>query len=283
MESEKIKCSSTKHKENNAISYCEECKIYLCNKCEKPHSELFENHHQFKLDTNISELFTGLCKVENHFEILEFFCKNHNQLCCGLCITKIKGKKYGQHSDCEICFIENIKEEKKNKLNENIKNLQDLTNSLINNIDELKLMFEKINKNKEELKLYVQKIFTKLRNALNEREDELLLAIDNKFNDNFGKENIIEESIKLPNKIKKNLEKEKISENDWNDVNKLSSLINYCIKIEMDIKSINDLNDNIKNSEKFNDNEINFTPENESIDKFIQSIKSFGDILLSLS
>ena len=81
---------------------------------------------------------------------------------------------------------------------------------------------------------------------MNEREDELLLAIDNKFNDNFGKENIIEESIKLPNKIKKNLEKEKISENDWNDANKLSSLINYCINIEMDIKSINDLNDNIK-------------------------------------
>ena len=49
----------------------------------------------------------------------------------------------------------------------------------------------------------------------------------------------------------------------------------------MDIKSINDLNDNIKNSQKFNDNEINFTPENESIDKFIQSIKSFGDIAIT--
>ena len=39
-------------------------------------------------------------------------------------------------------------------------------------------MFEKINNKKEELKLYVQKIFTKLRTALNEREDELLLSID---------------------------------------------------------------------------------------------------------
>ena len=142
-------------------------------------------------------------------------------------------------------------------------------------------MFEKINKKKEELKLYVQKIFTKLRTALNEREDELLLIIDKKFNDNFCKENIIEESIELPNKIKKNLEKEKISENDWNDANKLSSLINYCINIEMDIKNINDLNDNIKNSQKFNDNEIKFTPENEYIDKFIQSIKSFGDIAIT--
>ena len=212
---------------------------------------------------------------------MEFFCKGHNELCCVCCISKLDNKGYGQHKDCDVCQIESIKEEKKNNLNGNIKNLQDLTNSLINNIDELKLMFEKINKKKEELKLYVQKIFTKLRTALNEREDELLLAIDNKFNDNFCKENIIEESIKLPNKIKNNLEKEKISENDWEDVNKLSSLINYCINIEMDIKSINDLNDNIKNSQKFNDNEINFTPENESVDKFIQSIKSFGDIAIT--
>ena len=178
MESEKIKCSSTKHKENSAISYCEECKIYLCNRCEKPHSELFENHHQFKLDNNISELFTGLCKVENHFENLEFFCKNHNQLCCGLCITTIKGKKYGQHSDCEICFIENIKEEKKNKLNENITILEELSQTLNESINKLKVIFEKINSNKEELKLNIQKIFTKIRNALNDREDELLLEVD---------------------------------------------------------------------------------------------------------
>ena len=49
----------------------------------------------------------------------------------------------------------------------------------------------------------------------------------------------------------------------------------------MDIKNINDLNDNIKNCQKFNHYEIKFTPENESIDKFIQSIKSFGDIAIT--
>ena len=272
------KCSNEEHKE--AILYCQQCKIFMCNKCLNNHKELFKNHQLNNLDKN-NDIFIDLCKKPGNEKKMEFFCKGHNELCCVCCISKLDNKGYGQHKDCDVCQIENIKEEKKNKLNENIKNLQDLTNSLINNIDELKLMFEKINKNKEELKLYVQKIFTKLRNALNEREDELLLSIDNKFNDNFGKENIIEESIKLPNKIKKNLEKEKISENDWNDVNKLSSLINYCINIEMDIKSINDLNDNIKNSQKFNDNEINFTPENESIDKFIQSIKSFGDIAIT--
>ena len=74
---------------------------------------------------------------------MEFFCKGHNELCCVCCISKLDNKGYGQHKDCDICQIESIKEEKKNK------NLQDLTNSLNNNIDELKLMFEKINKKKK--------------------------------------------------------------------------------------------------------------------------------------
>ena len=142
----------------------------------------------------------------------------------------------------------------------------------------MQILFEKINKNKEELKLYVQKVFTKLRSAINEREDELLKEIDNKFNDNFCSEDIIEESIKLPNKIKKYLEKGKLSDKDWNDSNKLSSLINDCINIEKNIININMLDDNINKCKKYDQVKINFTPENEGVDKFIQSIKSFGGI-----
>ena len=48
----------------------------------------------------------------------------------------------------------------------------------------------------------------------------------------------------------------------------------------MDIKNINDLKDSVSKCQKFNDYEIKFTPENESIDKLIQSIKSFGDITI---
>ena len=146
------KCSIKVHKEINAILYCERCQIFMCNKCLNYHKELFDNHKLINLDNN-NEIFIDLCKKVGHEKKYEFFCKNHNELCCGLCISKLEDKGYGQHKDCDICSIENIKEEKKNKLNENIKNLQDLTNNLIKNIDELKLMFEKINKNKEEFKL----------------------------------------------------------------------------------------------------------------------------------
>ncbi len=142
-------------------------------------------------------------------EKLEYYCKNHNIICCGLCITKIKGKNKGQHKDFDVCFIEDIKDDKKNKLKSNFKQLEELSKTLEETINSLKRIIEKINENKEELKIQIQKIFTKIRNELNEREDKLLLEVDKKFEEKFFNENIIKESEKMPNKIKACLEKKK--------------------------------------------------------------------------
>ena len=132
MEKSNIKCSSINHKENDAILFCQDCKIYMCKKCESFHSELFQKHTQFNIKTNKEEkeVFTGLCMENNHFIELKFFCKTHNKLCCSECITKIKGEGYGQHTDCNICPLKDIKEEKINKLKENNKILEDLSSNI---------------------------------------------------------------------------------------------------------------------------------------------------------
>ena len=104
MDNKNLKCSLKKHEEINATSYCQECKIYMCNKCENYHSELFQNHHEYKLDKNINEIFTGFCQEKNHLEKLEFYCKNHNKLCCSSCIAKIKREGKSQHTDCNVCL-----------------------------------------------------------------------------------------------------------------------------------------------------------------------------------
>ena len=41
---EEKKCFSKKHEEIAANHYCENCKLYMCNKCEKIHSDFFQNH-----------------------------------------------------------------------------------------------------------------------------------------------------------------------------------------------------------------------------------------------
>ena len=106
------------HQEIDAINFCQECKKYLCNKCEKLHSSLFTEHHPYSLDKDPKDIFTGLCNIENHSGKLDFYCKNHNELCCAYCITKIKKEGLGQHTDCNICVIEDLFEEKKKKFRE---------------------------------------------------------------------------------------------------------------------------------------------------------------------
>ena len=113
MENKNIKCSFEEHKDIYAIYYCQECKIYLCNKCDNFHKNLFKNHYKYNLDKDSKDIFINICNEKNHPNKLEYYCKNHNILCCAACIAKIEGKGNGQHKNCDICFIENIKEEKK--------------------------------------------------------------------------------------------------------------------------------------------------------------------------
>ena len=271
------KCSSKEHPEINAIFYCQICKIYMCNKCENIHEKLCYNHSPYNLKENINEIFTGICKEKNHLNDLDYFCKNHNTLCCAACISKIKGKGNGQHSDCDICFIENISNEKRNKLKNNIKLLEDLSNSLNKTIIDLKNILEKNEKEKENLKSNIQNIFTKLRSALNEREDELLLEVDNKFDNILSCKDFIKEGENLPKKVNKYLEKGKFIDNQWKDDN-LKSMINDCINIEINIDYINKINRDLNdyNSKKIN---FKFNPEEEKqISEFIGSIKNFGNL-----
>ena len=272
------KCSSKKHTDINAISYCQECNIFMCNKCINHHDEVLEFHHKYNLnEQNINEIFTGICKEPKHKEELIYYCKMQNQLCCAACLSKIKDKINGQHTNCNVCSIEEIENEKKSKLKENIKYLEDCSTKIENSINKLKILFEETNKNKEELKIKVSKIFTQIRNFINEREDKILLEIDNKFDNLYFKEEIIHHCENLPSKIKKSQEKGKLIEKEWNN-NKLSELLNDCINIENTIEQIKEMNESI---EKFNSNKIkiNFLPEKENeLNEFLEKIKIFGKL-----
>ena len=267
-----IKCSLIDHKEIDAISFCQKCQIYMCKECEKYHSKYLKHHHIFEINKNDSQIFTGLCEEENHFYELKYFCKTHNKLCCSECITKIKTRKIGQHTDCSIYLIEDIEKEKKEKLEENIKCLEDLSINLQQSINEIKKVFEKIEKEKEEIKVNIQKIFTKLRNYINEKEDELLLIVNNKFEEEFFDEKIIKECEKLPNKINKSLEKGKIIKEKWNE-NYLNLLINDCLNIEENINEINKIKDNIKKTNSIN-NDLQLLLKEEEINPILEKIKN---------
>ena len=271
---EKEKCSLNEHEDINAKSFCQQCNIYMCSKCEKVHSGLLKHHATYNLDMNFKDIFTGLCKIKNHSLKLEYFCKDHNQLCCIACFSKLRIRGNGKHKNCKIFHINKIKKSKKNKLVENLTFLEELPNKLEQSINELKSLFEIINKNKENLKIEIQKLFTKIRNSLNDREDQLLLEVDKNYNDLFFKEELIKESEKLPKRIKISLEKGQKINNEWNDENKLSSYINDCLQIENNIIEINKII-NESNSNKGIVIELNYGREEYHL---LQSIKNFCNI-----
>ena len=278
MESE-IKCSNKKHSEINAIRFCPECNTYLCNKCLNYHSELHEDHKVYNIDTKIQDIFTGICKESNHKAPLEFYCKSHNKLCCSSCLSKLKGKESGQHSNCEVCLIEEIKEEKKVKLNENLKYMEDIGKKIEELINELKNIFKNISESKEAIKLKIAKVFTNIRNVINNREDELLLEVDNIYNKIYFKEDLIKKGEKIPNQIKLYKEKGELLNKDWENDNKLNNVINDCITIENNINNIKEINESIIKY-KSEINTIKFLPEEDNlINEFLGKIKNFGEII----
>ena len=123
----------------------------------------------------------------------------------------------------------------------------------------------------------IQTIFTKIRSALNEKEDKLLSDIDEEYDNIYFKEDLIKESEKLPNKIKKSIDKGKIIEKEW-DENNLISLINDCIIIENNIKEINKINSNITKSNLNNNSKIECNIDEEQINELINNIQNFGKI-----
>ena len=278
MDNKNKKCSFSEHKEIDSKFYCKDCKVYMCNKCINFHSKFLENHTLINLEKETDEIFTGICAEENHHIELEYFCKTHNQLCCAACIAKIKRNQNGLHKDCDVCQIEDIKEEKKNKIKENIKYLEDLSNNLEKLIISLKSIFEKIKTNKEEIKMQIQTTFTKIRNELNNREDELLFNVEKEFEKRYFNESIIKECEKLPNKIKLSLEKGKLMIEEYDD-KKLKLFINNCINIENNIKEINIIKEKVEKCNSFENAQMHFEEQNEKgIKEILDFIKNFGNL-----
>ena len=54
MEEKNKTCSKKLHEKIMAIIYCQDCKIYMCDKCKQLHSDLFDLHHIINLDKNIN-------------------------------------------------------------------------------------------------------------------------------------------------------------------------------------------------------------------------------------
>ena len=116
-------------------------------------------------------------------------------------------------------------------------------------IEQIKIIYDNLNESKEKLQLQIHTIFTKIRNVLNEREDKLLLELDNKFNEIYFKEDLPKNLEKLLNKINILFEKGKNIESRWEN-EKLNLIIHDCIQFEEQKLNFYSVNEEIKKCNK---------------------------------
>ena len=268
------KCSFEEHKDIDAISYCSKCDIYVCEKCKDYHNNLINRNHNQIFNKENNEI----CLEKNHQEKLEYFCRTHNKLCCRACVTKIKGLGNGQHSECDICFVKDIIDERKNILEQNIIYLKNNRTSFDSLINKLKEAYKEISDKKEKLKIRIQKFFTKIRNEINKREDQLLLIVEQVYENYFFNKNFSKDIDKIENKLNLSINKGMLVSNEYNnDEINFISLINDCILIEDCIKEINYLKENYEKYEKNETLSIDLKLKEEEIN-FLNNIKNLGNI-----
>ena len=279
MDEKTNKCELEEHKEIDAIIFCQVCRVYMCNKCQNLHSKLFPNHQNIELNKKSTEIFIELCPEKNH-TLLNYYCATHNILCCAACLSIVTDQNFGKHAYCDIYRLNETVDYKKKCFDEKIKTMKYFSENIESQIFELKKLYEKINEDKNKLIEKIQKIFTRLRNCLNEREDKILSEVDEIFNSCYFNKTVVEESENFPNKIKKYLEIGDIQENEWENENNFKRLINNCIKIEKNIDDINDMNECINKYNQQKDLKIYFTPNEEGIKNYEANIKKFGNIMI---
>ena len=181
-------CNNCNEKE--ADYECLNCDLILCHNCKLSHQmdPSFQTHIIVNLELNQNN---GYNECQIHKLKYKYYCLDENKVLCFKCIETIhKGHNIKLITEINDYYIENIEKEIK-KGNNNIINLEELTNSL----NELKL---KLEKEKNGIIRKINKNFNDINNIISAQKD----VIYNKINGFFDKKTeIIDKKISTLNLI----------------------------------------------------------------------------------
>lgn len=282
METTEKKCYTKSHANKKAIKFCLNCNKYLCELCLASHAKCDRKHELYSIDNELNLSFKGTCQENNHPNNLDYYCSTHNNLCCAACLCKIKDKGDGQHTECKACSIEEIKEEKREKLNNNINILKDLAQNFKKKLKEVRKIYDKTNNQKEGTRTNIKNTFDELINILTLRKKELLKELDDIYEKNIFSDDFIKTYEKLPSKINYYIKKGKSVNEKWEEDEKrgkLNIIINDCINIEKHVEKYQLINDRLQSlSTRVT---FQFCIEGIDIKAFTEKLKNLGKIIFN--
>ena len=122
-------------------------------------------------------------------------------------------------------------------------------------------------------------MFTKIRNEINKREDQLLIKVEKVYEKYFFNKNLNKYIDKVTNQINLSINRGRIllDESNNNETTNLINLINECVAIENNINDIEILKNNYKKYEQNKSKKIDLKFKEDEIN-FLMNIKNLGNI-----
>ena len=173
----------TDHPDREATAYCSRCENFLCEECENKHMSRFEfmSHktcvtHDFETNNENSVLDDAGCNCGKHpGNPLAFVCKRHWVLCCSECKEDSRA-----HQGCTVVPIEKVDAKIVNKRHERVKReyMERTEKAKEMPLERLRQREEDFNSEADRVTKEITSYFTKLREAIDQREKELLDKVE---------------------------------------------------------------------------------------------------------
>ncbi|XP_063420762.1 protein wech-like [Mytilus trossulus] len=167
----------TQHVVRDADFWCSECDEGLCSSCEKHHraSKASRNHEVISMN-NYQKLPHTIASINqycsDHDKKYQYFCSQHENLCCPLCITT-------NHKTCDLMAIDDIVKTSKTSALYDImeQSLQDVKKNLGRIVKDRRQNLGKIQQQRQTFHTDIQMIRDKINKHLDILENEILQDI----------------------------------------------------------------------------------------------------------
>ena len=281
MSSDKPKCSNKDHSSDPATVFCKDCGKFFCASCSEFHEKILSDHNTVPVKdiSSGSQVITRRCTIPGHHNNpLEYYCKEHNVPCCGMCLCPKEG--VGKHTKCTTVPLPDMEQQMRSSLIPSIKALEEATAKAEATMAKLRTVQEGSEAAKEEAMDKIKKCFVAIRDAVDAREKELLEKAEKLWDEEASCEKLMSVGISCPEKAKCVTAAAKIAEEHW-DSSKLPEMAQHCAAVS-ELKATLDKFISDVDKAATADLKIKWVPREDDVAAFLSDVKKFGDVVVRL-
>lgn len=280
----KRKCS--KHQSSEVVTYYPECKKFCCEECDRLMRELFPEYHSLPID-EVSELtltFSDRCGEIGHSDCpLNYFCRDHSELCCSECAYSEAGK----HRGCKVVRIKDIENEYKSRLSSSVDALSSEVERIESDMkrpDGVVSTFSdrqaRASEAKKEAEDAIQEAFARYKDAIDKRKGVLLAELEKRYKERISYDSLGDEARGCLEKARSLHNEQKKTLAMWSPT-RLAEMIQDTLEVEKELAKLREGWAKLV-SDTALEPQINFLPEKRAFDEMIAKVSAIGSLTISM-